>query len=198
MVPALGLALSVLVGCGAAASDELGRDAGADTRADGAAPSDAPRADADQGTHDSAIANGAAPGRYLTNAKATGAGPCVGKTLADVIAAIHALEPPLADIAAIYTPAGGTGDGNFIYAYARADGGFDVVLKRGKGDCAAGCTDNEYFYFSTDETCRPKRVGHYRAAWGADSGACLKVEGEPMWNHPPAADSLLVCAQQPD
>lgn len=194
-VPVLGLAFSLLAGCGGAAADSLGRDASADGVVDGAAPTDAPRSDANLGTHDSAIANGAAPGRYLTTAKAAGAGACVGKTLADVIAAIHVLEPSLADIVAIYAPAGGTGDGRFIYAYARADGGFDVVFKRGKGDCAAGCTDNEYFYFSTDEACRPKKVGHYRAAWGADSGACPQVEGEPMWNHPPTADSLQVCAQ---
>jgi hypothetical protein len=195
VIPLLGLAFSVVAGCGGgSASDELGHDASAD----GAAPADAPRADAPPSTHDAAIANGAAPGRYLTTSKATGAGACVGKTLADVIAAIHALEPALADIVTIYAPAGGPGDGSFIYAYSRADGGFDVVLKRGKGNCAAGCADNEYFYFSTDEACRPKKVGHYRAAWGADSGACPQVEGEPMWNHPPTADSLQVCAHQPD
>jgi hypothetical protein len=193
VVPLLGLALSLFAGCGGAAAGDPGADASADGRTDGSAPSDAPRSDATLGTHDGVIANGAAPGRYLTNPRATGAGACAGKTLDDVIAAIHALEPSLADVVSIYAPAGGASGGSCIYAYVRADGGFDVVLKRGKGDCSAGCTDNEYFYFSTDEACQPEAVGHYREAWGVDSGSCLHVEGEPMWSHPPMADPLLVC-----
>lgn len=189
------MALSVLAGCGGAASDSLARDASGDAPADGGGPSDAPRADAaDVVTHDSAAAIGA-PGRYLTSDKAAGAGACLGKSLADVIAAIHALDPALADIVAIYNPADGTSDGSYIYAYARGDGGFDIVLRRGRGDCPAGCTDNDYFYFSTDGACRPQKVGHYRAAWGSSSGSCLEVEGAPMWNHPPSPDPLLVCGQ---
>jgi hypothetical protein len=194
VAPGFALALSVLAGCGGGGASLT--DASGDGPADASAASpDGARGEAaDVPTHDSPAAANGAPGRFLTSQKAAGAGSCSGKTLADVIAAIHALDPSLADIVAIYNPADGTSDGSFIYAYARGDGGFDVVLRRGQGDCPAGCTDNEYFYFSTDGGCRPQKVGHYRAAWGTGSG-CLEVEGAPMWNHPPSPDPLLVCGE---
>jgi hypothetical protein len=174
---ALFVALLAPIGCSAGAGA-----VGPDGSASDAAP------------HDTAsAANGAAPGRYLTNVGTVGTGACAGLTLSSVIEKIQALDPSLADIGTIYAPAGGTGDGSFIYPYGRGDGGFDVVFKRGLGDCPAGCTENDYRYFSTDQACRPQKVGQYHAAWGADS--CLEVEGTPMWNHPPAPDPVTVCGQ---
>jgi hypothetical protein len=137
------------------------------------------------------------PGAYLTNESATGssAGPCAATPLGDFLAAIRVADPTLADIRAIYDPTTATSDGNFIYAYDLGAAGYDVVFKRGLGDCAAGCTENDYVYFSSSATspssCQPVQVGHYHTAWG--TGTCLTVEGTPMWTHPNPPDPLTVC-----
>lgn len=130
------------------------------------------------------------PGRYLTSTATLGAGACQGVSLGSVLAKIRAAQPSIADIQTIYNPAS-AGDGSFVYPFARPDGGFDVVFKRGQGDCLAGCTDNDYRYYSTDVACTPLQVGHFHAGWGLDN--CLEIEGTPMWNHPPAPDLLTVC-----
>jgi hypothetical protein len=137
--------------------------------------------------------SGGPPGRYLTSATVVGTGSCQGVSLNDVLAAIRAANPELASVQTIYGPAGTTGDGSFVYPYARADGGFDVVFKQGQGDCAAGCTENDYVYFSTDAACAPVQVGHFHASWYV--GGCLQITGTPMWNHPPPPDPLTVCGQ---
>jgi hypothetical protein len=133
-----------------------------------------------------------APGRYLTDATVTGAGACAGVPLSAVLAAIRAANPDLAAVTTLFDPAQqGSGDGSFIYAYLRADGGFAVVFKLGLGDCPAGCTENDYRYFRTDAACAPVQVGHYHTSWG--TGSCLDVDGAPMWGHPPPPDPLIVC-----
>jgi hypothetical protein len=129
----------------------------------------------------------------VTSTTTPGAGPCAKATLAALLEAIRVANPTLADVKTIYNPANATSDGSFIYPYQRADGGFDVVFKRGGGDCPAGCTDNSYRYFSTNDACVPVDVGHYHATWGADN--CLTVDGTAMWDHPPPPDPLTVCGQ---
>jgi hypothetical protein len=140
---------------------------------------------------------GGPPGVYLTVDTAKGSfGSCATTTLGDVLAAIRAADPTLADIGTIYNPATATSDGSFIYAYDVGYLGFDVVFKRGLGDCAAGCTENDYEYYSTDSTdspCRPVHVGHYHTAWG--TGTCLTVDGAPLWTHPMPPDPVTVCGQ---
>ena len=134
------------------------------------------------------------PGVYLTSESVEGSlGPCAVTTLGDVLAAIRNANPPLADILTIYNPATATTDGSFIYAYDVGVLGFDVVFKRGLGDCPAGCTENEYWYFSTDGACQPVSAGHYHAAWG--TGSCLMVDGAPLWGRPTPPDPLTVCGQ---
>src|SRR5262249_35765453 len=119
-------------------------------------------------------------------------GACAGVTLAAILDAIRAASPDLAAVTTLFDPTQqGGGDGSFIYAYQRADGGFAVVFKLGSGDCPAGCTDNDYRYFSTHGTCAPIAVGHFHTSWG--SGSCLATDGAPMWDHPPAPDPLIVC-----
>jgi hypothetical protein len=127
------------------------------------------------------------------NESATGAsaGPCATTPLGAFLAAIRAADPTLADIRAIYDPTTAKADGDFIYAYDAGAAGYDVVFKRGLGDCAAGCTENDYQYFAADSSCLPTKVGHYHAAWG--TGTCLTVEGTPLWTHPTAPDPLTVC-----
>jgi hypothetical protein len=134
----------------------------------------------------------AAPGHYVTDAATTGSATCAGQSLGDVLDAVRAAEPELAGVTALYDPAGQyVGDGSFIYAYLRSDGGFDVVFKLGFGDCPSGCTENDYRYFSTDGACAPAQVGRYHARWGLQS--CLEVDGAPMWGNPSAPDPLIVC-----
>jgi hypothetical protein len=135
------------------------------------------------------------PGVYLTSTTATasGSGPCATTSLNDVLSAIRADDPSLADIQTLYDPSAGGGDGSFIYAYDVGALGFDVVFKRGLGDCLSGCTDNDYQYYSTDASCRPTKVGHYHAAWG--TGTCLTVDGAPMWAHPLPPDPITVCGE---
>jgi hypothetical protein len=136
---------------------------------------------------------GTPPGVYLTDENATAQPPsaCATTKLGDFLAAIRAAEPSLADIRTIYDPATATSDGSFIYPYDAGVLGFDIVFKRGLGDCLAGCTENDYEYFASDASCQPVKVGHYHAGWGA--GSCLTVEGTPMWTHPTPPDPLTVC-----
>jgi hypothetical protein len=135
------------------------------------------------------------PGVYLTNKSATASGPspCAVTPLGDVLDAIRAADPSLADIQTLYDPTAGGGDGSFIYAYDVGVLGFDIVFKRGLGDCLAGCTENDYQYFTTGPSCRPAKVGHYHAAWG--SGTCLTVDGTPMWARPLPPDPITVCGE---
>jgi hypothetical protein len=135
------------------------------------------------------------PGAYLTSRSATasGPGPCAMTALGDVLDAIRAADPSLADIQTLYDPTSGGGDGSFIYAFDVGVLGFDIVFKRGLGDCASGCTENDYQYFSTGPSCRPSKVGHYHAAWG--SGTCLTVDGTPMWARPLPPDPITVCGE---
>ncbi|HEY2732252.1 MAG TPA: hypothetical protein VGK52_20065 [Polyangia bacterium] len=132
------------------------------------------------------------PGAYVTSETANGSpGACAGVALGNVLAAIRAANSALADIVTVYNPATATTDGSFIYTYDVGVLGFDVVFKRGTGDCLAGCTENEYWYFSTDGSCQPVSAGHYHATWGTDS--CLTVDGAAMWGRPTPPDPLTVC-----
>lgn len=134
----------------------------------------------------------ATPGRYVTDPLTPGEYTCAGTTLGAVLDALRAARPELADITTIYNPARQVaGDGSFVYPYLKSGGGFAIALKRGAGDCPAGCTDNFYYYFETGETCVLADVGHYHARWG--DGSCLDVEGMPRWSHPPPPNPALVC-----
>lgn len=130
------------------------------------------------------------PGPRVTAREMPGTGACVGKTLGAVIDAVHAANPTLNDITRVYDPDKLTSDGSFVYAFG-PDDGFALALKRGGGDCPAGCTENEYWYFRTDSACTPKQVGHYKPLYGS---SCLNVEGAPMWATPPPPDPLYLCA----
>ncbi len=136
----------------------------------------------------------AAPGSPVYALTAPGPGACAGTTLAAVIAAIHARWPELADVSRLHQPEPRrAGDGSAIHAFT-PDGGFALAFKRGGGDCPAGCTEHEYWYFTTDATCAAEQVGHYRAGWL--SGACLTATGTPLWGLPAPPDPALVCGEQ--
>jgi hypothetical protein len=161
-------------------------DAGTDSASTDGAPSTS------VGLPDAAMSvQPVAPGYYVADPSVSGAGACTSKTLGDVLTAIRAANPALGAVTTIYNPTQqSTGDGNFVYPYQTSDGGFAIVFKRGAGDCPAGCTDNTYDYFQTDDSCAPAQVGHYHEV----SGTCLQVDGTPMWDHPPSPpDPSLVC-----
>lgn len=127
------------------------------------------------------------PGPYVTDTTTKG---CGGKTLGDFIAAAYALMPALSDITKLYDPATTMFDGSFIYAFALPAGGFAIAFKRGGGDCPAGCTENEWWYFQTDASCVLKQVGHYHPTYGS---GCVNMDGTPMWATPIAPDPTSVC-----
>lgn len=159
-------------------------DAGGTSDSSSDASSDAPTCSLQQ--------RPAPPGPALRSRDAIGSGACAGKTLGGVLDAIHAAHPELADIATIYDPApGAIGDGSFVYPFALPDGGFAIVFKRGGGDCPAGCTENEYWYFRTDAACVPSSVGHYHPTFGPK---CITIDGSPMWATPNALDPASICA----
>lgn len=138
--------------------------------------------------------NEVALGERLVSGEEEGAGPCAGVDLDSVIQKIHDDNPELSDIEDIFDPSLELdGDGSFIYAYRAQDKGFDIVLKRGQGDCPSGCIDNEYWYFETDESCYPVEVGHYHPTNGAEG--CIEQDGKPMWGQPPNPDPALVCGE---
>jgi hypothetical protein len=132
------------------------------------------------------------PGDPVDDAGITGTGACAGNTLAGVIAQVHAAWPQLGDVQRLYQPRAGRrgGDGSYVYAFIGPHG-FALAFRRGGGDCPAGCTENEYWYFDTDERCAARQVGHYRAGW--ETGACLSTAGAPLWGVPAAPEPGVVC-----
>jgi hypothetical protein len=132
-----------------------------------------------------------APGKPVYDLSLVGAGACQGITLGDTIDRIHAEHPELADVATLYAPDPERGgDGSFIYAFQKPDGTFALVFKRGGGDCPAGCTENDYWYFDTVGHCDISPEGHTRRAF---DGACLPIDQLPQWGIPPAAPPESIC-----
>jgi hypothetical protein len=109
--------------------------------------------------------------------------------LADAIAQVRALRPDLSDVTELYMSNPDlAGDGSYIYAFAEADGGFALVFKRGGGDCPAGCTVNDYWYFETDAACRIQAVGETH-----DSAPCTPADEQPRWGIPAAVAPRDIC-----
>lgn len=135
------------------------------------------------------------PGPALFELQAEGSGPCAGTTLGAAIDAVHAAHPELDDIRELYgADPNRVGDQSYVYAFGTREGGFALVFRRGAGDCPAGCTENWYFYFRTDEGCEPQVFGSYVPSW--DSSGCVAVEGFPLWDHPPPPDPRDVCGAE--
>ncbi len=126
------------------------------------------------------------PGPRLVSRQVTGSGACAPTTLGQAIDAVYALFPSFADITYLHDPSQLTvGDGSRIHAFATPSGGFAIVIYRGSGDCPAGCTDNEYWYFETDASCTVKQIGQFHPMYtSSPGGGCLSIVGAPMWATP--------------
>lgn len=133
----------------------------------------------------------AGPGKLLVDVSTQGSGVCAGVTAVAVIAAMQGAHPELADIPSTRDPRV-AGDGSFVFSYLRDDGSFALIVKRGSGDCVAGCISKEYWYFDTDAMCKPRQVGHYDDAFN-DAENCYTIEGEPLWDVPAKADPAYIC-----
>lgn len=132
-----------------------------------------------------------APGTPVYMLSQVGGGACQSVTLGQIIDGIHAEHPELADISTLYAPnPQGGGDGSFIYAFQRPDGAFALVFKRGGGDCPAGCTENDYWYFETVAKCEVSAVGYTRRYF---DGKCLPADQLAMWGIPSAAPPESIC-----
>jgi hypothetical protein len=131
-----------------------------------------------------------APGEPLYSEMERGAGECRGIALAQVLSEIREARPDLADVSELYRPDPDRGgDGSFVYAFRRPDGGFAVVLKRGGGDCPSGCTVNDYWYFETGESCTVLEVGEAHR----DFEHCMEPDQLPRWGIPRAALPSEIC-----
>jgi hypothetical protein len=138
-----------------------------------------------------------APGPVLDTSMAAGQHGCDATSLGDVVDAIHAAHPELSDIRVLSPPAPeADGDPNLIYAHESPDGGFALVFRRGRGDCPSGCTQNEYWYFRTNELCEPEQIGHLANTSDVDA-ACQRFTGFPLWDRPPPPDPAGVCGYRP-
>lgn len=161
--------------------------------------SEDPPEDADAGAAmcDVAERPSRAPGPALETSEAAGEQGCEGRSLGNVIDAIHAAHPELADIRELSPPeSGAIGDSNSIYAHESPDGGFALVFRRGSGDCTSECEEDEYWYFRTDERCEPEQIGHL--ANTSDAGAeCDSFTGFPLWDRPPPPDPVGICGYRP-
>jgi hypothetical protein len=108
-------------GTGAKASG--GNDAGGTGGGAGSEPVDACASQVDE-----------APGEPLYSEMELGAKECQGIALGQVLSEIREARPDLADVSELYRPdPDRAGDGSFVYAFRRPDGGFAVVLKRRRG-----------------------------------------------------------------
>jgi hypothetical protein len=138
-----------------------------------------------------------APGSAVEERAAAGERTCDGASLGDVVDAIHAAHPELADIHELYPPEpDAVGDQSFIHAYESPDGGFALVFRRGGGDCSSSCTENEYWYFRTNERCEPEPIGRLANTGGA-AAECQSFTGFPLWDRPPPLDPVRVCGYRP-
>jgi hypothetical protein len=132
-----------------------------------------------------------APGLPISEPTATGQGACSGVTLADAIAQARVLRPDLDDVTLLAAQnSDPTFDGSRIYAFQRPDGGFDLVFKRGSGDCPAGCIYRDYFYFATNTDCEVELVGEHHSH---NPSSCIPTDQLPRWDVPPAALPNQIC-----
>lgn len=130
-----------------------------------------------------------APGEPVYSKRTLGEEACSVVSLSERLSAIYALRPDLNDIQELYVPdTNRVGDGSFVYAFLKPDGGFAIVMQRGSGDCESGCIQKDYWYFETGADCEVSEVGE--AHVGQD---CLEPDQLPRWGVPRAVQPSQIC-----
>lgn len=120
-----------------------------------------------------------------------GGNACSSTSIEQFIARAQQLRPELADIRELAHVDSSPGMTS-ISAYLEADFTLTLVFRRGDGDCAAGCIDNEYWYFKSDDACAPRQAGYYKRADDPNRN-CYVESGAPLWNEPRPLDPKLSC-----
>jgi hypothetical protein len=154
-----------------------------------------------------------APWQLLDSAEATGTGACAAVRLASVIDLIQERFEEVRSIES-FRPSGprgvtmmagppvrlgeppppATGTAAYVLGY-RDERSFGVTFFQGNRCLGEQCQQRQYWYFETDEGCRPRWVGHHRVEEraGGRSGTCLDVSGTSLWNFPGHIDPRQRC-----
>jgi hypothetical protein len=137
-------------------------------------------------------AGGMGEPHQVTDENAVGEGPCASTTVAEVISAVHAQWPELADVSSLSDP--NLSSPNASVTAFSSNEGYRLAFFRGFGDCPSGCISREYFYFETNDRCEPVAVGSYHLIY---SGAhnCYYVVGDPLWGIPSPSAENGSCAE---
>ena len=150
-------------------------------------------------SHGEAIAWGFPAGEHVA-----GAGPCVGVTLSSVLEQIRSGFAQVRDIRMFRSagPGGVTMNAGAPVPLAEPASvpmdrstfvlglmdvkSFGAVFFQGERCRGDRCEDRQYWYFETDEQCRPRWVGHHRATdkTGGRYGTCVDVVGRSLWHLP--------------
>lgn len=104
------------------------------------------------------------PGTPITDLETSGVGACAGRRLAELTDVTSLAPYPYTGI-----------DGSRVHAFL-TDTGFALVAKSGSSDCEAGCLENWYRYYLTDENCEPQLVGSFDPPI-VDPSGCLELVG---------------------
>lgn len=133
-----------------------------------------------------------------------GGGACVGVTLSSVLEQIRSGFGPVRDIRMFRSvgPVGVTMNAGAPVPLAQPvpvpmdrsafvlglmDGqSFGAVFFQGERCLGDRCEDRQYWYFETNEQCRPRWVGYHRATdkKGGRYGTCVDSVGGPLWHFP--------------
>lgn len=109
--------------------------------------------------------------------------PPTEKRITKVSDAIAVVQENFNDVSAIkplLTPQPSQPD--LIIAFDRDDH-WDLVFKTGSGDCAAGCLNNYYWYFTVGRDGKVEKVGEFSRVFTPSSNDFTE-SGTPMWGFP--------------
>jgi len=99
---------------------------------------------------------------------------------AQAIAVVQAKYPDVKDVRP--TPPGTIGAETDITVIERVNG-WDLVFRKGWGDCPAGCINNHYWYFSVSKDSTIEAAGEYERVYDAAKNSFAE-KGAPRWGVP--------------
>ena len=199
------LPILLVAACGAEMPGEPSDPRGTERRAAPAAVGPAP----DLGQLVPPAHGDTVPWGFPAGENVLGNGPCAAVTLASVLGQIRAEVGDVRDIQSFrpsgprgvmmdagqatpagVTPAPATEKSTYVVGFMD-DRSFGAAFFRGDRCRGDRCEDRQYWYFETDEQCRPRWVGQHRAIDrpGGRYGTCVDATGSSLWHFPgnPAA-----------